>query len=66
LSHPLSSQDEIVNATSFDNIMDKDASIFFNISMFGFQLQKKFLGFWIVFEKYGKESHNMFFLDVQP
>jgi len=34
--------------------------------MLGFQLQKNFLGFWIVFENYGKETQNMFFLDVQP
>jgi len=33
--------------------------------MLGFQHQKEFLGFRICFEKYGKETHNMFFLDVQ-
>jgi hypothetical protein len=45
--------------------MDEDASVVFELACLVSNIKKKKLDFGCFFEKYGKETHNMFFLDVQ-
>ncbi len=49
ISINLKFKDEIETLTSFDNIIEKDANIAFELTCLTSNTKKKFMGFWILF-----------------